>query len=39
MPVQVMCKFHKVLIKTKQAMLWTRLNMGFFSTKGQVAPK
>ena len=39
MPVQIICKFHKVSIKTKQAMLRTRPNMGFFGTKGQVNPK
>ena len=39
MPVQVTCKFHKDPIKTKQAMLLTRWNTGFFGTKGQVTPK
>ena len=39
MPVQIICKFHKVSIKTKQAMLRTRSNMGFLGTKGKVTPK
>ena len=39
MCVQISCKFHKDLIKTKQAMLRTRSNMVFFATQGQVTPK
>ena len=33
MPVQVICNFHKDPFKTKQAMLRTRSNTGFFSAK------
>ena len=39
MPIQVIWKFHKVSIKTKQAIRRTRSNMGFFCTKGQVTLK
>ena len=39
MPVQIICKSHKNLIKTKKAMLRTRSNMAFFGTKGQVTLK
>ena len=39
MPVQVICKFHTVSIKTKQAILQTRSNTPFFITQGQVIPK
>ena len=33
-PLQVICKFHKV--KTKQALFWTRSDIGVLSTIGQV---
>ena len=36
MPVLVIYKFNKDLVKTKWAMLWTSSNSGFFSTRGQV---
>ena len=39
MPVPVICNFHEDPIKTNQAMLGTRLNMGFFGIKGQVTPE
>ena len=39
MPVQVIYKFRKVLIKNMQAMLRTWQDMGFISTQGQVTPK
>ena len=47
MPVQFTCKFQKVWIKAKQAMLRTRSIMFFFffffffffCTKGEVTPK
>ena len=39
MSVQIICKSHKDLIKTKQAMLQTRSNMVVFGTQGQVTPK
>ena len=38
-PIQVIYNFHTDSIKTKQALLWTRWNMGFFGTKGQVLLK
>ena len=41
-PVQVICKFHKVSIKTKQAILRTRSNFVYlfnFWTKEQIPPK
>ena len=40
MPIQIICMSHKDLIKTKQAMLQTRSNMGFFkNSQEQVTPK
>ena len=39
MPVQIICKSQKDLIKTKQAMLWARSNMVIFGTQGLVTPK
>ena len=39
MPEQIICKSHKDPIKTKMAMLPTRLNMLFFGMQGQVTPK
>ena len=39
MPVQIICKSHKDLIKTKHAMLPTRSNMAVFCTQWQVTPK
>ena len=35
MPAHVICKFHKDLSKTKNAMLRTRSNMVFLSLKGE----
>ena len=35
MPVHVVCKSHKDLIKTKQAKLQTRLNTVFLALKGK----
>ena len=35
MPVQVICNFQKVSIKTKQAMLRTMSNMFFSALKGK----
>ena len=37
--VETICNFSKYPIKTKQAMLRTRSNMGVFGTKGQVTAK
>ena len=38
MSVQVICKFHKDPIKTKQALLQPRLNIVCFGAKGQWIP-
>ena len=39
MPVQIICKSHKDLIKTKKAMLQKRSNMAFLGTQRQITPK
>ena len=39
MPVQVIYKFRKVLIKNMQSMLRTWQDIGFIGTQGQVTPK
>ena len=36
MSVQISCKSHRDLIKTKKAMLQTMSDMAFFGTQGQV---